>query len=106
MTGKIKKHFRSTAAVQVLLDLWSEWVQKGKVTLFLSLSLSALVKVSSLWLTLRLQDNAGQIQKFYRVILKGYKIGAIYRGSPTYTKITNTVSTNAFFGLCMCKGGN
>ena len=29
-----------------------------------------------------------------------------YRGSPTYTKITNTVSTNTFFGLCMCKWGN
>ena len=29
-----------------------------------------------------------------------------YRGSPTYTKITNTVSTNTFFGLCTCKWGN
>ena len=82
MTGKIKKHFRSTAAVQVLLDLWSEWVQKGKVTLFLSLSLSALIKVSSVWLALRLQDNTGQIQKLHNYIfresfLKGYKIGAI-----------------------------
>merc|ERR1712008_300778 len=30
---------------------------------------------------------------------------AIYRGSPTYTKITNTVSTTTVFGLCMCKCG-
>ena len=30
----------------------------------------------------------------------------VYRGSPTYTKITNTVSTNTVFGLCMCKWGN
>ena len=29
----------------------------------------------------------------------------IYRGSPTYTKITNTVSTSTFFGLCTCKWG-
>ena len=29
-----------------------------------------------------------------------------YRGSPTYTKITNTVSTNTVFGLCTCKWGN
>ena len=29
-----------------------------------------------------------------------------YRGSPTYTKITKTVSTNTFFGLCKCKWGN
>ena len=28
------------------------------------------------------------------------------QGSPTYTKITNTVSTNTFFGLCACKWGN
>ena len=33
-------------------------------------------------------------------------LGSMYRGSPTYTKITNTVSTNTFFGLCMCKWGN
>jgi hypothetical protein len=59
MTGKIKKDFRAAAAIQVLLDLWSEWVQKGKVTLF-SLSLSALIKVSSVWMALRLQDNTGQ----------------------------------------------
>ena len=26
-----------------------------------------------------------------------------YRGSPTYTKITNTISTTTVFGLCMCK---
>ena len=26
-----------------------------------------------------------------------------YRGSPTYTKITNTVSTTTIFGLCTCK---
>ena len=26
-------------------------------------------------------------------------------GSPTYTKITNTVSTTTVFGLCMCKWG-
>ena len=82
MTGKIKKHFRSTAAVQVLLDLWSEWVQKGKVTLFLSLSLSALIKVSSVWLALWLQDNTGQIQKLHKYktivsFLIGYKIGVI-----------------------------
>ena len=32
--------------------------------------------------------------------------GLKYRGSPTYTKITNTVSTNTFFGLCTCKWGN
>ena len=30
----------------------------------------------------------------------------MYRGSPTYTKITNMVSTNTFFGLCTCKWGN
>ena len=29
-----------------------------------------------------------------------------YRGSPTYTKITNSVSTSAIFGLCTCKWGN
>ena len=29
-----------------------------------------------------------------------------YRGSPTYTKITNTVSTTTVFGLCTCKWGN
>ena len=29
-----------------------------------------------------------------------------YRGSPTYTKITNTISTNTVFGLCTCKWGN
>ena len=29
-----------------------------------------------------------------------------YRGSPTYTKITNTVSTTPVFGLCTCKWGN
>ena len=57
MTGKIKKDFRAAATIQVLLDLWSEWVQKGKVTLFLSLSLSALIKVSSVWLALRLQER-------------------------------------------------
>ena len=28
-----------------------------------------------------------------------------YRGSPTYTKITNTVSTTTVFGLCRCKWG-
>ena len=28
------------------------------------------------------------------------KMDAIYRGSPTYTKITNTVSTTTVFGLC------
>ena len=28
-----------------------------------------------------------------------------YRGSPTYTKITNTVSTTTVFGLCTCKWG-
>ena len=28
-----------------------------------------------------------------------------YRGSPTYTKITNTVSTTKVFGLCTCKWG-
>ena len=82
MTGKIKKDFRAAATIQVLLDLWSEWVQKGKVTLFLSLSLSALIKVSSVWLALRLQDNTGQIQKlhnysFRESFLKGYKICAM-----------------------------
>ena len=81
MTGKIKKDFRSAATIQVLLDLWSEWVQKGKVTLF-SLSLSALIKVSSVWLALWLQDNTGQIQKLHKYktivsFLKGYKIGVI-----------------------------
>ena len=65
MTGKIKKDFRAAATIQVLLDLWSEWVQKGKVTLF-SLSLSALIKVSSVWLALWLQDNTGQIQKLHK----------------------------------------
>ena len=30
----------------------------------------------------------------------------IYRGSATYTKISNTVSTTTFFGLCTCKWGN
>ena len=29
-----------------------------------------------------------------------------YRGSPTYTNVTNTVSTTMIFGLCMCKWGN
>ena len=29
-----------------------------------------------------------------------------YRQSPTYTKITNTVSTTMVFGLCICKWGN
>ena len=29
-----------------------------------------------------------------------------YRGSPTYTKITNTVSTTTVLGLCICKWGN
>ena len=29
-----------------------------------------------------------------------------YRGSPTYKKITNTVSTTMVFGLCTCKWGN
>ena len=28
-----------------------------------------------------------------------------YRGSPTYTKITNMVSTTTVFGLCTCKWG-
>ena len=28
-----------------------------------------------------------------------------YRGSPTYTKITNTVSTTTVFSLCTCKWG-
>ena len=28
-----------------------------------------------------------------------------YRGSPTYTKITNTVSSTTIFGLCTCKWG-
>ena len=28
-----------------------------------------------------------------------------YRGSPTYIKITNTVSTITVFGLCTCKWG-
>ena len=28
-----------------------------------------------------------------------------YRGSPTYTKITNTVSITTVFGLCTCKWG-
>ena len=28
-----------------------------------------------------------------------------YRGSPTYTKITNMVSTTMVFGLCMCMWG-
>ena len=35
-----------------------------------------------------------------------YKWKWMYRGSPTYTKITYTVSTNTFFGLCTCKWGN
>ena len=30
----------------------------------------------------------------------------LYRGSPTYTVSTNTVSTNTIFGLCTCKWGN
>ena len=29
----------------------------------------------------------------------------LYRGSPTYTKITTMVSTNTVFGLCTCKWG-
>ena len=29
-----------------------------------------------------------------------------YRGSPTYMKITNTISTTTVFGICMCKWGN
>ena len=29
----------------------------------------------------------------------------LYRGSPTYTKTTNTVSTTTVFGLCTCKRG-
>ena len=28
-----------------------------------------------------------------------------YRGSPTYTKITNMVSTTMVFDLCTCKWG-
>ena len=28
-----------------------------------------------------------------------------YRGSPTYTKITNLVSITTVFGLCTCKWG-
>ena len=28
-----------------------------------------------------------------------------YRGFPTYTKLTNTVSTTTVFGLCTCKWG-
>ena len=32
--------------------------------------------------------------------------GYTYRGSPTNTKITNTVSTTTVFGLCTCKWGN
>ena len=38
--------------------------------------------------------------------LNGYNNLAIYRGSPTYTKITNTVSTTTIFGLCTCKWGD
>ena len=33
----------------------------------------------------------------------GMKLILEYRGSPTYTKITNTVSTTTVFGLCTCK---
>ena len=33
------------------------------------------------------------------------ELTTFYRGSPTYTKITNTVSTTTVFGLCMCKWG-
>ena len=41
------------------------------------------------------------------VIASGGKLLILlYRGSPTYTKITNTVSTNTVFGLCTCKWGN
>ena len=30
---------------------------------------------------------------------------ALFRGSPTYTKISNMVSTTMVFGLCTCKWG-
>ena len=40
----------------------------------------------------------------YNVIIKLVHV-LLYRGSPTYTKITNTVSTTSVFGLCTCKWG-
>ena len=42
----------------------------------------------------------------YLCFIKDFEWFLIYRGSPTYTKITNTVFTNTFFGLCTCKWGN
>ena len=40
------------------------------------------------------------ISDFYRL---GIITNTQYRGSPTYTKITNTVFTTTVFGLCTCK---
>ena len=43
---------------------------------------------------------------FFFSFLQNWIIKTIsYRGSPTYTKITNRVSTTSVFGLCMCKWG-
>ena len=33
------------------------------------------------------------------------KIDFLYKGSPTYMKTTNTVSTTMVFGICTCKWG-
>ena len=48
------------------------------------------------------EDNLGSVS----LVVELEEVKLIYRGSPTYTKITNTVSTNTFFGLCTCKWGN
>ena len=34
------------------------------------------------------------------------QLSTMFRGSPIYTKITNTVSTTTILGLCKCKWGN
>ena len=43
--------------------------------------------------------------KIFRHLFEILARQTTYRGSPTYTKITNTVSTNTVFGLCTCKWG-
>ena len=46
----------------------------------------------------------GKVQLF-REGHKNLRKSSTHMGSPTYTKITNTVSTTTIFGLCMCKWG-
>ena len=58
--------------------------------------------ISEIILAKTVSQNYACPRANFEKIVRNYK----YRGSPTYTKIKNTVITTTFFGLCTCKWGN